>query len=362
MKLKPSSRYTKHLVRAQYSSNIILKQLQTNQVSGAILVVLPKFIGDAINTLPAVAMLRELYPNNDIHLLARPYMCDIFVRDTQYRINIIRDTRYDKEDKQSTFALAKSLKQYQFSMAVLLRGSLSEAVVCKLAGIRFVLGYKQNGRSPLLSHGLKLNQNHHYIHRYCQLINDCHNKPFEQYGLPQLSYEHTDKVVADSKKTPIAVYFGGKNKGPRHYPLALAKQALIALSEQVDAHFYLVGDPSETTDNQQLYDALQTQHITVTDLTGKTSLVELVDCIAACNLMISIDSGPMHMAAAVATPCVAVVGFGTSPWSVVAPKNQQFLALTSQSCSLSEEKIIEQIRPTAIAAACTQLLKECSKS
>ncbi|OHU86386.1 MULTISPECIES: glycosyltransferase family 9 protein [Pseudoalteromonas] len=339
-----------------------MKQLQTNQVSGAILVVLPKFIGDAINTLPAVAMLRELYPNNEIHLLARPYMCDIFARDSHYRLNIIRDTRYDKDNKDSLFALAKSLKKYKFNMAVLLRGSLSEAILCKLTGIKFVLGYKQNGRAALLSHGLKLNQNHHYIHRYCHLINDCHNKPFAHYSLPQLSYEHTDKVVSDGVKTPIAVYFGGKNKGARHYPLALAQQALIALSKQVDAHFYLVGDPSETTDNQQLYETLQAQNITATDLTGKTSLVELVDCIAACELMISIDSGPMHMAAAVDTPCVAVVGFGTSPWSVVAPKNQSFIALTSQSCSLSEEKIIEEVRPSAIAEASARLLKECAKS
>ena len=50
-------------------------------VNGNILVVLPKFIGDAINCTPAITMLKQLYPNNKIILLTRPNLTEIFQRD-----------------------------------------------------------------------------------------------------------------------------------------------------------------------------------------------------------------------------------------------------------------------------------------
>ncbi|NOU52683.1 glycosyltransferase family 9 protein [Pseudoalteromonas sp. JBTF-M23] len=301
-------------------------------------------------------MLRELYPNNDIYLLARPFMCEIFARNTSEKLHVIADKRYESGNTHSVFAKAKYLKQYQFAMAILFRGSLSEALLCTFAGIKYILGYRQNGRTPLLSHGLKLNPNHHYIHRYCQLVNDCHGQPFKRYSLPKLSYQTTDMIVKHETHTPVAVYFGGKNKGPRHYPNELALQTLQRLAKQKEVHFYLLGDPSEKEESQQLASQLAADDISATVLTGTTSLSELVDCIAACQLMISIDSGPMHMAVAVNTPCVAIVGFGTSAWSVVAPKNKQFTALISQSCSLNEYEIITAISPQQITQAALELL------
>ncbi|MBD1582096.1 glycosyltransferase family 9 protein [Pseudoalteromonas sp. S16_S37] len=301
-------------------------------------------------------MLREFYPNNDIYLLARPFMCEIFARNATNKLHVIADKRHDSGDTHSVFAKAKYLKQYQFAMAVLFRGSLSEALLCTFAGIKYILGYRQNGRTPLLSHGLKLNPNHHYLHRYCQLVNDCHGQPFRYYQLPKLSYQATDRVANHQTHTSVAVYFGGKNKGPRHYPNELALQALQLIAKQKEVHFYLLGDPSEKEESQQLASQLVAHDIAVTVLTGTTSLSELVDCIAACQLMISIDSGPMHMAVAVDTPCVAVVGFGTSAWSVVAPKNKQFTALISQSCCLDENEIIKAISPEQITQAALELL------
>ena len=114
------------------------------------------------------------------------------------------------------------------------------------------------------------------------------------------------------------------------------------------------GDEAEGKDNACLH---HNHHdIQITDLSGKTTLPLLIDSIAVMDLMISIDSGPMHMACAVGTPCIALVGFGTSPWSIVEPKNDNFVAIRNSSTSLIESDIITSITPHSIVKAGLQLL------
>ncbi|MFY8300729.1 glycosyltransferase family 9 protein [Pseudoalteromonas sp. SS15] len=335
----------------------MVKAIKKEAISGPILAVLPKFIGDAINTLSAIELLRKLYPDNEIYLLARPYMVELLARDEFYNIKVIADERYN-ETKLSVFALAKKLKQHQFSMAVLFRGSFSEALLAKLAGIKTVIGYAQNGRKPLLSHSLSLNVNHHYLLRYCRLINDTHDDCFEQFDIPKLTYREIEKTTANNGKPSIGLYFGGKNKGARHYPFELAKQVIALLNEKYLPNLILIGDKSEKVDNLKLLEYASNLNVACADLTGKTSLTELVDHIASFDLLISIDSGPMHMAAAVQTPCVAIVGQGTSPWSLVVPKTPNVVAATAEhSLKLNENLLVTDISAQQIVQISLALIQ-----
>ena len=321
----------------------MVKAVSKEKIKGPILVVLPKFIGDAINTLSAIELLRKLYPKNDIYLLVRPFMVSIFARDQFYNVKIIPDDRFS-DRKLSIFAMARYLKNYQFSMSVLFRGSLSEALLSKLARIKTVIGYAQNGRTPLLTHPLKLNTNHHYLLRYCRLINDTHDTFFEEFNIPKLTHQRTKNNHLEDGKTKIGLYFGGVNKGTRHYPYEQAKHVLTLLNDALSPSFTLIGDKTEQADNQRLFQFTKSINTTCEDLTGQTSLTELVDYIAAFDLLISIDSGPMHMAAAVNTPCVAIVGQGTSPWSLVVPKAANVLAVTAErSLKLNDELLVKDI-------------------
>ncbi|MCO7189414.1 MULTISPECIES: glycosyltransferase family 9 protein [unclassified Pseudoalteromonas] len=322
------------------------KTITQDNVRGPILVVLPKFIGDAINTLPAIAMLRSLYPEHPIHLLARPYMLEVLERAAHYNIELIADNRYCKEHKQGMFSFARTLRKNNYALAVLFRGSIREALLAKLARINLIVGYAQNGRKPLLSHALKLNECHHYIHRYCRLVNDVHNRPFSHFELPTL-LPRTTKLPEHVHRT--AVYIGGKNKGTRHYDIAKSVDALTRIAKSTETHFFIVGDPSESEDAVRLCQALTQNKISVTNMAGKTTLGELVDTIAAMDTMISIDSGPMHIAAACNVPCLALVGLGTSPWSIVRPLQKNLMALESPSTSLKEHEIINDISPEMIA-------------
>ncbi|QTL36945.1 glycosyltransferase family 9 protein [Pseudoalteromonas viridis] len=331
------------------------KIITQDSVRGPILVVLPKFIGDAINTLPAIAMLRSLYPESSIHVLARPYMLEVLERAAHYNIELIADNRYCNKNKQGMYSYARTLRKNNYAMAVLFRGSIREALLAKLAHIKIIIGYAQNGRKPLLSHALKLNECHHYIHRYCRLVNDVHNRPFSNFELPTLS-SRTVELPKHVHKT--AVYIGGQNKGTRHYNVAQSVDALTRISQSTETHFYILGDPSESKDADLLFHALTQNRVSSTNLAGKTTLGQLVDTIAAMDAMISIDSGPMHIAAACNVPCLALVGLGTSPWSIVRPLQNNITPLESKSTSLKEDQIINDINPTVIAQQYIKMLNK----
>ncbi|MCF6442387.1 glycosyltransferase family 9 protein [Pseudoalteromonas luteoviolacea] len=328
--------------------------IDSNQVDGAILVVLPKFIGDAINTLPALELLKKLYPTQRVYVLGRPFMSHLFTRAAHYGAEFISDKRYCEEEKHSLFKMAKELKQLDISIAVLLRGSLREALLLKLAGVKNIIGYAQNARSPLLSHALKLNQSEHYIYRYCQLINIPHGRPFQQFSAPKLIPKKT--TCALSKKRNVALYLGGSVKGDRHYPHDLSLELLNNLTMRDDIHLYLLGDKAEREEMETLRFKAGENGEKITNLAGSMSLDILVDTIGAMDAMISIDSGPMHIASACGTPCVAVIGQGTSPWSNVAPKRSNLIALHHNSMSLSKSLMIRDITPKAITDALTTVI------
>lgn len=86
-----------------------------------------------------------------------------------------------------------------------------------------------------------------------------------------------------------------------HFP-ALAK----SLYRDTGASIYLLGGPDDIEACNKIQE--QSAGVPMTNLCGKTSLPELLDLLAAMDLVITVDSGPMHMAAAVNTPLLAIFG------------------------------------------------------
>ncbi|WP_147386611.1 glycosyltransferase family 9 protein [Pseudoalteromonas gelatinilytica] len=329
--------------------------INNNKVTGNILVVLPKFIGDAINCTPVIKMLKDLYPHNKLLLLARPNLVDIFQRDTS--ITVIEDERFNKTQPISLFSQAKKIKNENVEIAIILRNSLSEALLCFLAKVKYRIGYAQNGRSPFLSHKLKLNKNHHYLYRYCRLIAQTHELTLKEMPHTSLHFQNSLFIEKASNSINVGLYFGGKNKKNRHYPNDLAAAAIEKIAANTtNIHFILIGDPSEKKDSELLIEELNNPKIKISNLVGETSIVEMLDVIGSLNLLVTIDSGPMHIAAAAGIPFVAIVGLGTSPWSTVAPKQKNYIPLVANGYQLDEKDIIRDITPDDISSAVSKLI------
>lgn len=320
-----------------------------------ILVIMPRFLGDAVMATSALQLIRQLYPTQHVYLLVRAHVSELFSEKPLIDEKIIVDKRFTLQ-RFSLLNFALHLKSYHFQLVYHFRNSFADALLCRLAGIKLQVGYSKNGRSLFLSHKYKLDTNFHYQYRYCNLVKQ--TRTTSTNVMPTVKLNAKKDRLQENSLVTIVVYFGGKNKTSRHYPFELAIQCLSQLAEYQPCHFVLLGDHLEITDNNSLVTYLKQQHITVTDLTNRTSVSEMVNTINNANLLITIDSGQMHIAAALGIPYVAVVGFGTSPWSCVAPKVVHGIHLLPNSLQLCLSNHIREITPEQITTAAYQLLQQ----
>jgi ADP-heptose:LPS heptosyltransferase len=123
--------------------------------------------------------------------------------------------------------------------------------------------------------------------------------------------------IYQSSHLQIAVFpGGGGNPGmeltAKRWPLARYRELVRKLVDELDAQVLLIGGPEDVALNQSLLAGLALPNGRVIDLAGKTSIGQLAAQLKACTLFIGNDSSPMHLAAAVDIPVIAIFG-PTSP-------------------------------------------------
>src|SRR6478672_7678009 len=117
-----------------------------------ILVVQPSWVGDAVMATPTLRALRQLYPDAHISYLLRRYVKDVYTgMPWADRLITYRTGKTKAKAGKGLFDLAARLRAANFDMAVLLPNSFKTALICKMAGIKRVVGYERDGRGFLLS-------------------------------------------------------------------------------------------------------------------------------------------------------------------------------------------------------------------
>ena len=118
-----------------------------------ILVVQPNWVGDAVMATPALRRCASCIPIRTSAFCLRRYVKPIYAG-LPYADKLItyRTGRTDKKAGKGQFLdLAARLRAGKFDMAVLLTNSFRSALVCKMAGIKRIVGYERDGRAFLLS-------------------------------------------------------------------------------------------------------------------------------------------------------------------------------------------------------------------
>ncbi len=276
-----------------------------------IIIKTPNFIGDTIMMLPALTLLQNHYPDASISVLCPAHCADLF---RGYGIKeIIIDNTKGKNRLRQSIKLLKKLRQNHYDLGILFHNALSGALLFKLSKIQTRIGYKNGGREILLDFAPKINRSRHYINHYANLINNYMGgiydtlPPTKLYTSKQTAYEKS------SQKTIALVL--GTDKGYRGYPLDAA-QKLCALLAKKPYQILLLGDTHDQRTNN-IYHTLLPNAI---DLTGKTSIATFIDIIASLDLLVTIDTSAMHIAAATQTQFITLLGQGTSAFSIVKPK------------------------------------------
>jgi ADP-heptose:LPS heptosyltransferase len=128
---------------------------------------------------------------------------------------------------------------------------------------------------------------------------------------------YDESQLPNTNHPRIAVFpGGGSNPGmqltAKRWPLERYRELTRRLVNELNAQVLLIGGPEDIDLNQHLLEGLDIPPGTIINLAGKTTIGQLAALLEQCALFIGNDSSPMHLAAAVDIPVIAIFG-PTSP-------------------------------------------------
>lgn len=336
------------------------------------------WVGDAVMTMPAIRSVRRAYPDARISLLVRPSVSPLFEHDP----NIDEIISYGDGHRglSGKIRLVRQLKQGCFSQAFLLQNAFDAALISFLSGIPERVGYKRDGRGMLLTRGIPFDltaKEMHHIDYYLNLLRKAGLDPVSTkpwiYLLPEerLAARETLQVL---RRPVVALNPGAAYGSSKRWPPARFAEVAVRFMREKDAGVIILGGPRETSIAEEIDYAIRQllsdtgsagpRDSHVMNLAGKTTLRELAALISEADLLITNDSGPMHIGYAVRTPLVAIFG-STSPQHtgpvgrdvVVLKKDVDCSPCFERECRRGDLRCMEMISADEVFEAGLKLIK-----
>ena len=158
------------------------------------------WVGDAVMTIPAIRQLRRLFPDARISLFTRGWAKGIF--DGADLLDEILTFEPQKSAVKNLFSQAKIWREHQFDLAVIFPNSFESALVAKLGRAARRFGYAKEGRSFLLTDGVKIpawKNERHEVFYYLNLIEEIENNFFGTRTVSQ-NEPRFDLRISDERK------------------------------------------------------------------------------------------------------------------------------------------------------------------
>ena len=285
------------------------------------------WLGDAVMTTPALAAVREGFPDARIVLLARPLVAELFRHHPDVDEVMVYERPGRHEGALGRLRLAGEVRRRRFDGALLLQNAFDAALIAFLGRIPERAGYPTDGRRFLLTLPVPLTpailERHEVEYYLCLLDGLGIPRPVPvslKLGVTNQERETMVTRLASlgiERGAPIVAINPGATYGSakRWYPDRFAAVA-DALSAEWGARVVVVGSAAEAPLAGEIEAATRNPPV---NLAGKTTVRELMALLSLSSFLVTNDSGPMHIGAALGVPLVAIFGptdwRRTSPWS-----------------------------------------------
>ena len=260
--------------------------------------VAPNWIGDALMAQPLLARLHARHPGSRIDMVAPPWVAPVARRLPEIEEVIEWDLRHGELQLGERWRLGRTLKERGYDQAYVLPNTMKSALAPSFAGIPLRVGYLGESRLGLLNriHKAKREKEPMPLH-YARLAEEPGTEPELAPPTPSLR-SSKEKIRATAERFGIAGRYTVLCPGAEYGP-AKRWPHFRELAERLDTPIVLLGAPA---------DQKEAASIPGRNLIGRTSLDEAIDLIAGAAMVVSNDSGLMHVAAATGTPLVALFG------------------------------------------------------
>ena len=325
------------------------------------------WVGDTVLTYPAVQQLKTLFPHSHLAILVSSPLVDLW-KTFPYVDEIIP---FQKKKGIVSFwedlNISQSLNERNFDLAVIFPRSFRSAFQIYLARIPIRIGYQDEGRSFFLTHGIHRTKEilrSHRVHYFRKLTEPLGK--IESFPSPRILLREEDRRWAEQRLRDLGIQNGGPligmNPGatfglakcwsPRRFG-ELGKR----LCEKWKATLLLFGKEEERPIAKEILQNFENGGI---DLTGKTRLLQLAALLERCRLLVTNDTGTMHIATAVGTSVVAL--FGSTDPSVTGPWGDGHVVVRKDvPCSPCLKRVCPTDHQCMKLITVDEVLKECGK-
>jgi len=315
-----------------------------------IIVRLPNFLGDSINCTPAIKLLLKEYPEARFTFVCRKPSAALFKTFSGLGDIIIDDTKSRGNRIFNTIKLILSIRKTKYDLGILFHNSFLSALIFKFSRIKYIIGYNNESRKFLLDFWIKMDRSRHYINQYANLVNKYLGDKYLE--LPTLSLWSDGKKLDfgfNNEFPVIGLALGCDEQGARAYPKKESFELIKLMLEQNNFNLVLIGDSREQKRNDTYMEMLTSPFSkNIQNYSGKTDVGTHINLVKKLDLLITIDSSAMHIAAAVKTPFIVVLGHSTSPFSIVKPKVSFGRYMKNENGLIDEDLFISQIKPSEI--------------
>lgn len=291
-----------------------------------ILIIRLDLIGDLVMSLTVVRVLKRTYPEAEIDLLAIPSSAKVVVADPDLAQIITYDPNIWRRPKallsiknwREAFALRQRLRARRYDLAVSVFGDWA-ATMAVLSGAKRRVGFGRESYPHFMTDsvaGRHWNpRDHKHEVDYClELAQAAGASITPEDRVPRLfvdpqareQVEHLLQQAGIQPERPlIACHVSSHNGQSKRWPVPYWATLLDRLIREDHANVVLTGAPN---DIPIIEDVVRRMHERPITMAGKTSLPQLAALLQRSDLLISGDSGPMHIAGAVGTPLIAIHG------------------------------------------------------
>ncbi|HEV7859461.1 MAG TPA: lipopolysaccharide heptosyltransferase II [Pyrinomonadaceae bacterium] len=287
------------------------------------------WVGDAVMTIPALRELRRVLPGAHLTLVTRSWSEGLF-RDADFLDQLLI---YDRRGMGSVARATRQWRSQSFDLAILFQNAFEAALIAAVARVPVRVGYGTDGRRALLTHALPLPSWHgerHEVFYYLNIIYELEkllrgsSDVMEREPRFDLRVNHARQAEATELLKAhgaslngaslngagmdgplIALCPGSTNSRAKRWPSERYAALADRFVDEMRARVVLVGSAEEVEVSHAVAGQMRRQPVM---LTGRTDLSEAVAVLSIADLLITNDTGPAHIAAALERPTLVIFG------------------------------------------------------
>ena len=336
-----------------------------------ILIIGPAWIGDMVMAQSLFILLQQQYPDSELVVMAPAWTEPLLARMPQVSESLEPPFQHGELALGRRRALGKSLRGKGFTRAIVLPNSFKSALVPFHANIPVRTGWRGEFRNFLLNDCRKLQDSSFplQVQRFAALALPPAKLPPAEIPSPALVSDKQEIAMTRARyqldpDKPVLALCPGAEFGPaKRWP----EQHFAAVCNFYLEHHWqvcLFGSAKESELAAVIVEGVEQSHREACfDLTGKTSLGDAIDLLAGADLVLSNDSGLMHVAAALGKPMAAIYGSTTADFTPPLAEQVKLLwndidcrPCFKRECPYGHLRCLVDIKPDRVIQALEELV------